>query len=237
MVAGSDTEAAISQAEAVQEAFRNIAKTVLPAVVEVDVVEGAQKNQPQQQTPQFPFDFFFGPDTPSPDQFPPQEGLGSGVIVRRSGKTVYVLTNHHVAGNATKITVKLSDGREYEGKLVGTDERKDVALVKFETDDSDIVIAKLGDSSKLQVGDWAIALGSPFGYVSSVTTGIISALGRRGGPDGNINDFIQTDAAINKAILAAPLSISAEKSLESIRGLRHLQVGPSALALRSPSIT
>ncbi|WP_158905588.1 Do family serine endopeptidase [Rectinema subterraneum] len=198
MVAGSDTEAAISQAEAVQEAFRNIAKTVLPAVVELDVVEGAQKNQPQQQTPQFPFDFFFGPDTPSPDQFPPQEGLGSGVIVRRSGKTVYVLTNHHVAGNATKITVKLSDGREYEGKLVGTDERKDVALVKFETDDSDIVIAKLGDSSKLQVGDWAIALGSPFGYVSSVTTGIISALGRRGGPDGNINDFIQTDAAINK---------------------------------------
>ena len=198
MVAGSDTEAAISQAEAVQEAFRNIAKTVLPAAVELDVVEGAQKNQPQQQTPQFPFDFFFGPDTPSPDQFPPQEGLGSGVIVRRSGKTVYVLTNHHVAGNATKITVKLSDGREYEGKLVGTDERKDVALVKFETDDSDIVIAKLGDSSKLQVGDWAIALGSPFGYVSSVTTGIISALGRRGGPDGNINDFIQTDAAINK---------------------------------------
>jgi len=75
---------------------------------------------------------------------------------------------------------------------------KDVALVKFETDDTDIAIARLGDSSKLQVGDWAIALGSPFGYVSSVTTGIISALGRTGGPDGNINDFIQTDAAINK---------------------------------------
>jgi len=198
MIAGSDTEAAISTAESVQNAFRNIAKTVLPAIVELDVVEGGQKAQQQQQTPQFPFDFFFGPDNSTPQQFQPEEGLGSGVIVRRSGKTVYVLTNNHVAGNATKITVKLSDGREFDGKLVGFDERKDVALVKFETDDTDIAIAKLGDSSKLQVGDWAIALGSPFGYVSSVTTGIVSALGRSGGPDGNINDFIQTDAAINK---------------------------------------
>lgn len=196
MVPGPDTEAALAQAEAVQNAFRYIAKSVLPAVVEIDVIEGGQKTTDKNQTPQFPFDFFFGPDS-SPEQYP-QEGLGSGVIVRRTGKTVYVLTNHHVAGNATKITVKLSDGREYDAKLVGTDERKDIALVKFETDDADIVIARLGDSSKLQVGDWAIALGSPFGYVSSVTTGIISALGRRGGPEGNINDFIQTDAAINK---------------------------------------
>ena len=197
MIAGSDIEADIAAAESVQNAFRNIAKTVLPAVVELDVIEGGQKTQ-QQQTPQFPFNFFFGPDTPFPEQFQPEEGLGSGIIVRRSGKTVYVLTNNHVAGNASKITVKLSDGREFEGSLVGADERKDVALVKFETDDTDIAIARLGDSSKLQVGDWAIALGSPFGYVSSVTTGIISALGRTGGPDGNINDFIQTDAAINK---------------------------------------
>ncbi len=196
MVTGPDIEAAIEQAEAVQTAFRSIAKNVLPAVVEIDVVEGGQKTPDKNQTPQFPFDFFFGPDS-NPEQYP-QEGLGSGVIVRRTGKTVYVLTNHHVAGNATKITVKLSDGREYDAKLVGTDERKDIALVRFETDDADITVARLGDSSKLQVGDWAIALGSPFGYVSSVTTGIISALGRRGGPDGNINDFIQTDAAINK---------------------------------------
>jgi len=172
MIAGSDIEADIAAAESVQNAFRNIAKTVLPAVVELDVIEGGQKTQ-QQQTPQFPFNFFFGPDTPFPEQFQPEEGLGSGIIVRRSGKTVYVLTNNHVAGNASKITVKLSDGREFEGSLVGADERKDVALVKFETDDTDIAIARLGDSSKLQVGDWAIALGSPFGYVSSVTTGII----------------------------------------------------------------
>ena len=81
---------------------------------------------------------------------------------------------------------------------MGADERKDVALIKFETSDPDIVVAKLGDSSKSEVGDWAIAFGSPLGLVSSVTTGIVSALGRNGGPDGNINDFIQTDAAINK---------------------------------------
>jgi len=110
------------------------------------------------------------------------------------------LTNHHVAGNAAKITVKLSDGREYEGKLVGSDERKDIALVKFETDDSDISIAKLGDSSKLQVGDLAIAVGSPFGYIASVTAGIISALGRTGGPDENINDLFKPMPQLTKVI-------------------------------------
>ncbi len=236
MIAGSDTETDIAAAESVQNAFRNIAKTVLPAVVELDVVEGGQKTQQQQQqTPQFPFNFFFGPDTPSPDQFQPEEGLGSGVIVRRSGKTVYVLTNNHVAGNASKITVKLSDGREFEGSLVGADDRKDVALVKFETADTDIAIAKLGDSSKLQVGDWAIALGNPFGYVSSVTTGIISALGRSGGPDGNINDFIQTDAASTKAIQVERLSTSAEKWWASIPGSRLPPGGRSVLASQSPS--
>lgn len=199
MITGANTDADIASAESVQNAFRNIAKTVLPAVVELDVVEGNQKSQQQQtQTPQFPFNFFFGPDNTTPEQSQPEEGLGSGVIVRRTGKTVYILTNNHVAGTASKITVKLSDGREFDGTLVGADERKDVALVKFETSDTDITIAKLGDSSKLQVGDWAVALGSPYGYVASVTAGIISALGRNGGPDGNINDFIQTDAAINK---------------------------------------
>ncbi|MEJ5185011.1 MAG: trypsin-like peptidase domain-containing protein, partial [Rectinemataceae bacterium] len=133
-VLAPDAEESVRQAESVQNAFRHIARTVLPAVVEIDVVEEAKKPS-QGDTPVFPFDFFFGPgDTPL-DQYP-QEGLGSGVIVRRTGRTVYVLTNHHVAGTASKITIKLSDGREFEGKLVGSDERKDIALVKFETDDT-----------------------------------------------------------------------------------------------------
>ncbi|HET7838689.1 MAG TPA: trypsin-like peptidase domain-containing protein, partial [Rectinemataceae bacterium] len=88
--------------------------------------------------------------------------------------------------------------REFKGSLVGKDERKDLAVVKFETDAQDISVATLGDSSSLKVGDWAIAIGNPLALMSSVTTGIVSALGRTNGPDNNINDFIQTDASINK---------------------------------------
>jgi len=192
--------AALSQAEAVQTAFRYVATTVLPSIVELDVVDKVT-DTPKAQ-PAIPFEFFFGPqeDQGNQEEKPKygQEGLGSGVIVRKTGKTVYILTNDHVAGKAEKITVIMNDGREFPGTLVGSDERKDVALVKFETNDSDIVVARLGDSSRIQVGDWAIALGSPLGLVSSVTAGIVSAVGRNGGPGGNINDFIQTDAAINK---------------------------------------
>jgi S1-C subfamily serine protease len=193
--------AALSQAEAVQTAFRYVANTVLPSVVELNVVDKVT-DTPKSQ-PSIPFEFFFGPQDQQDQnqQETPkfgQEGLGSGIIVRKAGKTVYVLTNNHVAGNAEKITVIMNDGREFPGSLVGADERKDIALVKFETNDQDIVLARLGDSSRIQVGDWAIALGSPLGLVSSVTAGIVSAVGRSGGPDGNINDFIQTDAAINK---------------------------------------
>ena len=188
--------AALSQAEAVQTAFRYVSGTVLPSVVELEVVDKVSETPKTQPT--IPFEFFFGPQDEEDSPRYGQEGLGSGVIVRKTGKTVYVLTNNHVAGNAEKINVILNDGREFPGSLVGADERKDIALVKFETSDEDIVVAKLGDSSKVQVGDWAIALGSPLGLVSSVTAGIVSAIGRNGGPDGNINDFIQTDAAINK---------------------------------------
>jgi Do/DeqQ family serine protease len=190
--------AALSQAEAVQNAFRYVAAMVQPSVVELEVVEKAMESPKTQES--IPFEFFFGPnereDGPSlPYQ---NEGLGSGVIVKREGKTVYLLTNDHVAGKADKIRVIMSDGRKFDGTLVGTDARKDIALVKFETQDANIKVATLGDSSSIQVGDWAIAVGSPLGLVSSVTAGIVSAVGRDGGPGGNINDFIQTDAAINK---------------------------------------
>jgi Do/DeqQ family serine protease len=188
----------LASALAIQDVFRSIADNVLPSVVELTVVETVAPNaSPNDQAP---FRFFFGqPNDNGPT--PPSnqsEGLGSGIIVRRDGKTVYVLTNDHVAGSATSITAILSDGREYKAELVGHDDRKDLALVKFETADQDIRVATLGDSSSLRVGDWAIAMGSPFGYVSSMTVGIVSALGRDGGPGGNINDFIQTDASINK---------------------------------------
>ncbi|MGA2546027.1 MAG: Do family serine endopeptidase [Rectinemataceae bacterium] len=196
----SDIKAALDQAEAVQTAFRYVADKVQPSIVEVNVVEKAQspKSGPQDQ---LPFRFFFNnPDDGSgqPQQPFTEKGLGSGIIVLREGKTVFVLTNNHVAGNASEITVITHDEKEYKATLVGKDDRRDIALIKFESDSQNFSAATLGDSSAVRVGDWAIAIGSPLGLVSSVTAGIVSAVNRSGGPDGNINDFIQTDASINK---------------------------------------
>jgi Do/DeqQ family serine protease len=184
----------------VQSAFRYVSATVLPSVVEVNVVETTKA--PVQGDGQNPWRFFFGqPDNGSGDQPPQdfkQEGLGSGIIIKRDGKTVYVLTNNHVAGDANEISVLMYDGREFKASLVGTDKRKDIAVIKFETTDKDIQVATLGDSASLAIGDWAIAVGNPLGFASSVTIGVVSALGRTGGPEDSISDFIQTDAAINK---------------------------------------
>jgi Do/DeqQ family serine protease len=195
----ADIAAAVNQAKAIQTAFNHVSRSVLPSVVELDVV--GTSNQPQEG--QFPWRFFFGDPQQAPEEKgAPEEyeerGLGSGIIVRKSGKTVYVLTNNHVVAGAKDITVKLHDEREFKGSVVGTDTRRDLAVVSFESPDPDIKAARLGDSDALEVGDWAIAIGSPFGLFSSVTAGIVSAIGRDGGPDGNISDFIQTDAAINR---------------------------------------
>jgi Do/DeqQ family serine protease len=203
----ADVKAALSQAEAVQAAFRYVAEKVKPSVVEIRVVERqTKKTNPLDQLPwRFNFPDQEGEEDDS-NPYYQQEGLGSGIIVRQDGKTVYVLTNFHVAGSASKITVVTSDEKEYDATLVGKgDSRRDLALLKFESKEP-VTVATLGDSSKVMVGDWAIAIGSPFGYVSSVTAGIISAVGRdSGGPDDNISDFIQTDAAINRGNSGGPL--------------------------------
>jgi Do/DeqQ family serine protease len=196
----ADIKADLDQAEAVQNAFRYVADKVEPSVVEINIVQNVQ-GQKQSPQDQLPWRFFFNsPDDGSDQQAQPytEKGLGSGIIVRQDGKTVYVLTNNHVAGSASEITVVTNDEKEYKATLVGKDERKDIALVKFESDSQNFAVATLGDSSKVRVGDWAIAIGSPLGLVASMTKGIVSAVNRSGGPDGNINDFIQTDAAINK---------------------------------------
>jgi Do/DeqQ family serine protease len=196
----ANVKAALDQAEAVQNAFRYVADKVQPSIVEINIVETVQapKSNPQDQ---LPWRFFFNNPNDGggqPSQPNIEKGLGSGIIVKQDGKTVYVLTNNHVAGSASEITVITHDEKEYKATLVGKDDRKDIALVKFQTDSQDIAVATLGDSSGVRVGDWAIAIGSPLGLVSSVTAGIVSAINRSGGPDGNINDFIQTDASINK---------------------------------------
>ncbi len=194
--------------EALQNSFNSISDGVLPSVVEIDVTE---KTTVTQTNPfeDFPFFFFGNPngsDGKGRTREYEQKGLGSGVIVRRTGNTVYVLTNNHVAGKATQITVNLNDGQKFDAKLVGADERSDIALVSFEAKkDSNIVVAALGDSDKVKVGDIVLAMGAPLGYRQSVTQGIVSATGRSGDQIGNMNDFIQTDAAINQGNSGGPL--------------------------------
>ncbi|MCL1958207.1 MAG: Do family serine endopeptidase [Spirochaetes bacterium] len=200
-------EDSLAVAEAVQTTFHAVAEKVLPSVVELKTVSVRK-----QQTPNFngiPWEFFFGPRDKEPsdkDREYRSQGLGSGIIVRQNDGVYYALTNNHVVDDANEITVATKDGKEYTAQLVGKDERKDLALVSFKTNDS-YPLASLGDSDNVAVGNWAIAIGNPLGeqFSFSVTMGIVSAVGRTGGPGGNINDFIQTDAPINQGNSGGPL--------------------------------
>ena len=165
---------------------------VLPAVVSVHV-EGTQTQR--QRVPE-EFKFFFGPNAPSGKQNTrPFEGLGSGVII--DAAKGYVLTNNHVINNADKIRVQLNDGREYEAKLLGRDEQSDIALLQL-NDAKNLQEVKMADSDQLRVGDFAVAVGNPFGLGQTATSGIISALGRSGLNLEGLENFIQTDASINR---------------------------------------
>ena len=143
------------------------------------------------------FDKFFG-DAPTREF--KQKSLGSGFIIDKEG---YILTNNHVVDKASVIKVKLSDGKEYEARVVGKDAKTDVALIKIDAKNS-LPVALLGDSDKLEVGDWVIAVGNPYGLDHTVTAGIVSAKGRVIG-QGPYDDFIQTDASINPGNSGGPL--------------------------------
>lgn len=182
--------------------FREVARKVLPVVVEVDVIEVIQRQLPSFRDP---FEYFFGrPDQDQNREDEPREqefrrpGLGSGVIVKREADTIYVLTNNHVVGDADEITVRLSDTREYEAEIVGKDARTDLALIRFSSSE-EIPIAELGNSDNLYIGDWVLAIGNPYGFESTVTAGIVSALKREAHQTGlaSFTDYIQTDASIN----------------------------------------
>ncbi|KEY59955.1 periplasmic pH-dependent serine endoprotease DegQ [Serratia sp. DD3] len=165
---------------------------VLPAVVSVRVA-GTQVQR--QQLPE-QFKFFFGPNGPSQQGGSrPFEGLGSGVII--DAAKGYILTNNHVINNADKISVLLNDGREYSAKLIGRDEQSDIALLQV-TDGKNLTAIKMADSDQLRVGDFAVAVGNPFGLGQTATSGIISALGRSGLNLEGLENFIQTDASINR---------------------------------------
>ncbi len=185
--------------ESLQSSFREVARKILPSVVEINVTETITQQVPQLNLPfDFPFPFFDQQGNGGKRTFR-QSGLGSGIIVQRSGDRYYVLTNNHVVKDANDISVRLYDQKVFKAKVVGADPRKDIALVSFTSTDP-VQVAELGDSNTLQVGDIVLAVGNPLGFESSVTMGIVSALGRHG-PTGDVatyTDYIQTDAAINQ---------------------------------------
>ena len=165
--------------------FRTAAKSASPAVVSINTSK-APANSPQSADPWFRF--FFGEQ----DRSQAQTGLGSGVIVSPAG---YILTNNHVIEEADEIEVVLNDGRKTVAKVIGTDPETDLAILKVEL--SDLPVITLGDSDALQIGDQVLAIGNPFGVGQTVTSGIVSALGRTQLGINTFENFIQTDAAIN----------------------------------------
>jgi len=189
----------------VQEAFRLISAEVMPSVVEVTVHTKGVVEPLKDRA--HPWNEFFQ-DPSQPDNTPKyyqSQGLGAGVIIERNKNTYYVITNAHVVGASEEITITLHDESTMKAVLVGKDERKDLALLSFTHESVDLPVIRLGDSDRLYVGDWVLAFGSPYGYKQSVSSGIVSALGRRDAPHENINDFIQTDASINQGNSGGPL--------------------------------
>src|SRR5829696_1132946 len=189
--------------------FVALSKKLRPVVVNISSTQVSESRG--QQAPQefgSPFgeddqfnDFwrrFFGGPTPRGPQR--QRSLGSGFIIDRDGS---ILTNNHVVENATKIVVKLSDDQEYEAKVIGRDAKTDIAVIKISAKSS-LPAANFGDSDNLEVGEWVVAIGNPFGLDSTVTSGIVSAKGRHIG-QGPYDNFIQTDASINPGNSGGPL--------------------------------
>jgi serine protease Do len=185
--------------------FVNLSKKLSPVVVNISstqVSEGGGPNLPSPFGEEDPFgEFwkrFFG-NPPPRGQFR-QRSLGSGFIIDGDGS---ILTNNHVVENAEKILVKLSDGRELEAKVVGRDAKTDLAVIKINAK-SDLSVAVLGDSDRVEVGEWVVAIGNPFGLDNTITAGIVSAKGRHIGA-GPYDNFIQTDASINPGNSGGPL--------------------------------
>ncbi len=184
--------------------FANVAEAIKPAVININTVSrGAAGGGPGGRTP---FEEFFGEDFfkrffgDAPERIP-QRSLGSGVIVDPTG---IALTNAHVVEKATEIEVITLDGSKHKAKVVGADKKTDLAVLKLDDGKGEFKFARLGDSDRMQVGDWVIAVGSPFGLQATVTAGIVSAKARNIG-QGPFDDFIQTDAAINPGNSGGPL--------------------------------
>jgi serine protease Do len=177
--------------------FTALVEENAPAVVNISTEQ--KRVGGQQQMPEMLRRFFEGME----DQFPAPESegesLGSGFVISKDG---YILTNHHVVADATRIIVRMQDGSEKDAELIGSDPRSDLALLKIEG--NGLPVVRIGSSAKLKVGEWVLAIGAPFGFESTVTAGIVSAKGRSL-PSENYVPFIQTDVAINPGNSGGPL--------------------------------
>ncbi len=201
---------AVVNAAETGKAFAAVTKEVTPAVVFIKAIKQhvMTSNMPgfnglQGQIPDELLRRFFGnqlPDFPMPRQPQPMVGEGSGFLITADG---YILTNNHVVGGADKLEVTLNDGRKLDAKLVGTDERTDVAIIKV--NGQGLPTLPMGDSDAIEVGEWVLAIGSPFGLAGTVTSGIVSAKERDGMGITDYENFIQTDAAINPGNSGGPL--------------------------------
>jgi serine protease Do len=188
--------------------FADLAEKLKPSVVNISTTKTVRSGGFRSPFGQgSPFDRNFGGDDfferffgDMPQRQFKQKSLGSGFIISHDG---YIFTNNHVVEQADKILVKLSDGKEYEAKVIGRDAKTDIALIKIKSSDS-LPVVETGDSDKLRVGDWVIAIGNPFGLEQTVTAGIVSAKGRVIGA-GPYDNFIQTDASINPGNSGGPL--------------------------------
>jgi len=183
-----------AHAAAPPDSFAGVAKAVKPAVVNIFSTRLVRTQDPREEF----FRRFFGETLP--ERLQRQQSLGSGFIVSSDG---YIATNAHVVDQAEQIHVKLSNRDEYDAKLIGVDPKTDVALIKIKPH-GELPTVHLGDSEDLEVGDWVIAIGNPFGLAATVTAGIVSAKGRVIGA-GPYDDFIQTDASINPGNSGGPL--------------------------------
>lgn len=201
----------INPTEARSNDFTKAAKRAMPAVVSIQVIKRSKLPQVSSFEEEF-LKHFFGPSFPSPQdrghgrgrgRMPrggEQQGQGSGFVISEDG---YILTNNHVVGGADEILVQTADGRSLKAQLVGTDEKSDVAVIKVEK--AELPKLTIGNSSELEIGEWVLAVGNPFGLSATLTVGVVSATGRAGMGITDYEEFIQTDAAINPGNSGGPL--------------------------------
>ncbi|MDA8428420.1 MAG: DegQ family serine endoprotease [Geobacteraceae bacterium] len=179
---------------ATQKAFTTIAAKVTPCVVNISTISRKKAVQPFLEMSPFFEDFFSGP------QYRRDKSLGSGFIISKDG---YIVTNDHVVRDAESVQVKLSNDKVYDARIIGSDPKTDIAVIKIRA--ADLPVAVLGDSENLEVGQWAIAIGNPFGLERSMTVGVVSATGRSNVGIETYENFIQTDASINPGNSGGPL--------------------------------